>query len=357
MSVKIAGVRQTVTLTLFMKNCFTIPVIFIIAFISTSIILTSCKKDNGDETTVFAVTSKSATNVGQGWATLNGSVNPENRVCTLSFEYDTTTAYNYFISATPETVSGDTTKNVYANLSGLSPDTKYYFRLKAEYPGGTTYGSDLAFTTTSLSQMDISFNPDLDYGSVTDIDGNIYKTIVIGTQTWMAENLKTARYNDGTVIPFVPVASTWAALSTPGYCWYHNDSVSYGVLFNWYAVSSDNVCPQGWHVPDDEDWTILINYLGGENNAGAKLKETGTVHWTVPNYGATNESGFTALGAGYRNLNGVFSSIKQKGYWWSTTEYSSTQAHYNAMGYNYSNTDNSSTFKESGFSVRCVKDN
>jgi len=323
-----------------------------------SLAVTSCKKDEEEEeTSGFAVTTKNASNVGRGWATLNGSVNADNKVCTISFEYDTSTEFKNSVSGTPGTLSSDTTKSVYANLSGLNSGTEYFFRLKAEYSGGTTYGSEISFTTTSPRSFSIVFNPGLVYGSVTDIDGNVYKTISIGTQTWMAENLKVTKLNDGTIIPFTPVSTTWYSATSASYCWYNGDSLGYGALYNWHAAGSDKLCPAGWHVPSDAEWSILVTYLGGESGAGAKLKESGTAHWSVPNSGATNESGFSALPGGYRVNVGTYNSIKQKGYWWSSTAFSSTEAYYRSMGYNYSNIDRTSTSKVSGFSVRCVSDN
>ena len=133
--------------------------------------------------------------------------------------------------------------------------------------------------------------------TATDIDGNVYHTVTIGTQIWMVENLKTTRYNDGSPIPFVTDSSSWSNLTTPGYCWYNNDTTNkntYGALYNWFAVNTGKLAPTGWHVPTDDEWTTLTTYLGGESIAGGKLKETGTTHWRTPNAGATNEIGFTA---------------------------------------------------------------
>jgi Fibrobacter succinogenes major domain (Fib_succ_major). len=203
-------------------------------------------------------------------------------------------------------------------------------------------------------------------GTVTDIEGNIYNTVTIGTQTWMAENLKTTKYNDGTTIPNVTDWTAWAALTTPSYCWYNNDATTYkatyGALYNWYTVNSTsnggkNVCPTSWHVPTDAEWTTLTTYLGGESVAGGKLKETGTAHyWISPNIGATNETGFTALPGGYRYYSGAYSSIGSYGLWWSSTETSSTSAWGRHMHYAYSDVLRTNFNKPSGFSVRCSRD-
>jgi uncharacterized protein (TIGR02145 family) len=195
--------------------------------------------------------------------------------------------------------------------------------------------------------------------TVTDIDGNVYHTVKIGTQVWMAENLKTARYNDGTSIPLVTSGSTWANLTTPGYCFYENDAsvnkATYGAMYNWYTVSTGKLCPGGWHVPSDVEWTTLTNYLGGENAAGGKLKQTGLSLWSSPNDGATNSSGFTALPAGYRQEDGSFYNINDDDMWWSSTLNKPRVAWGRNVNYNYNYVTIDSYDKNYGFSVRCIK--
>ncbi len=205
----------------------------------------------------------------------------------------------------------------------------------------------------------------------TDGDNNNYPVIGIGTQTWMAENLKTTKYNDNTAIPIVSDNAAWAGLSTPAYCWHNNDEATnkniYGALYNWYSVSATtngdkNVCPTGWHVPSDEEWTILTDYVGGESVAGGKLKENGTIHWDSPNTAASNSSGYTALPAGYRyyadgSFDGVGYGVNKCGYWWSSTEGSATGAWARGMFYDYSSVYRSiSQSKNGAFSVRCLQD-
>jgi len=195
---------------------------------------------------------------------------------------------------------------------------------------------------------------------VKDIDGNIYGTVTIGTQTWMVENLKTTSYNDGTTIPLVTDNTVWSNSTTPAYCWYNNDEATYGntygALYNWYVVETGNVCPTGWHVPTDAEWTILTDYLGGTSVAGGKLKDTGTTHWTSPNTGATNETGFTALPGGCRGSGGSFDDVGRFGYWWSSTEISSTNAWFRVVNYLFATIVRSNYNKEFGFSVRCLRD-
>jgi uncharacterized protein (TIGR02145 family) len=193
----------------------------------------------------------------------------------------------------------------------------------------------LRFTTPVNSE--ILFNPEINYGLVSDIDGNSYKTVQIGGQKWMAENLRTTIYNDGTPIRNVTDDDEWMNLNASGlpdteqaaYCWYNNDALSfqanYGALYTWYAVQSDKLCPSGWHVPSPDEWGILIEHLGSRDFGGGKLKEAGTSHWLAPNTAATNETGFTALPGGSRDFNTdlqtTFFGINTTGGWWSSGQH------------------------------------
>ena len=197
--------------------------------------------------------------------------------------------------------------------------------------------------------------------TVTDYDGNIYHTVTIGTQVWMVENLKTTHYRNGDPIPNVTINRDWFGLSTCAFCWYNNDESTYknpyGALYNWYAVNdSRNICPSGWHIPSEAEWTTLYTYIGGTSVAGGKLKEAGFTHWVSPNTGATNIIGFTALPGGIRSLAGHFMEIGYLGTLWSSTEYGS-----NALDQDFFNSStniNIESFdKRVGISVRCVMDN
>lgn len=325
-----------------------------VVLLSAVMVLSTCKK--AEDTSAPMATTTLASWISQSWATLNGLVNARNRTTLVSFEYDTTINYGRTINAISDTLTGSDNIIESANLLGLKPSTLYHYRIKAVNSEGTSYGSDMTFTTTGIIVSNILFNPDLTYGSVSDNDGNAYKTIMIGTQTWIAENLRTTKLNDNTTIPLVTDDVQWAALTTPGYTWFNNDSVIYGAVYNWYAVSSGTLCPTGWHVPSNDEWNTLTTYLGGDSVAGFKLKEIGTTHWLSPNTGTTNESGFTALPGGYRTSSGTFNNIRTYGYWWSSTEYSPTDAYFRDMYYNYNDVDKSTNIKQGGFSVRCLKD-
>ena len=317
----------------------------------------SCKKSaDTSATNTPSISSSIPTNIGQKWATLNGVIKINYKITDIYFEYDTnSTIFSHSIVSSPDTINSDISTSIHANLTGLTPGTMYYFRVKVAGSSSTLYSSVSSFATTNPKESAITFNTGLTYGSVVDIDNNVYKTIIIGAQTWMAENLKTTRYNNGTAIQFVPDASTWTTTASPAYCWYKNDSVVYGALYNWYAISAGNICPTGWHVPGDVEWATLTTSLGGDSIAGGKLKETGIVHWLTPNSNSTNETGFTALGGGYVNIIGNYGNMNRSGYWWSSTEASSVDGYYSFMSYNTRNVSRNNGSKSSGFSVRCLK--
>jgi uncharacterized protein (TIGR02145 family) len=211
----------------------------------------------------------------------------------------------------------------------------------------------------------IHLNPYLTYGSVIDIDSNIYKTITIGTQTWMAENLKTTRYHNGDLIGTTRRLNI-SRKSTPKYQWaYGGDEknvATYGRLYSWYAVTdSRNICPTGWHVSTNNEWTTLANYLGGERVAGDKLKETGTTHWYSPNKGATNESGFTALPAGSRLDKlwdfKIYTQMGQSGHFWTATEsVEDKSCAWRRLIYQGQDLHMGWASKKIGWPVRCIKD-
>jgi large repetitive protein len=197
------------------------------------------------------------------------------------------------------------------------------------------------------------------FGTVTDIDGNLYYTIIIGDQEWMMENLRVTRYRNGATIPNVTDNTEWSALTTGAYRHYDNNSSNgdtYGVLYNWYSISHNTtIAPEGWHVPTNDEWQVLIDYLGGDAIAGGKMKETGTTHWVAPNTGATNESGFTALPGGYCGPYGDFSSMGWGGYFWSATEHVSTNAYDCRLYALDSEVSQSYFYKRAGYAVRCLR--
>ena len=294
-------------------------------------------------------TTQAAINLSATGATLSGTVNANGSSTSVSFEYGTSTSYGHTATPVLDQITGNYNVTEYAAITGLTQNTTYHFRIKAVNPAGTTYGNDLTFTTINGATQ------------VTDADGNIYNIITIGTQFWLKENLKTTKYNDGTAIPNVTDNTAWSTTTTGAYCDYANtpaNSATYGRLYNWYVVGSNNpknVCPTGWHVATDDDWTTLTTYLGGELVAGGKLKETGTTHWTSPNTGATNETGFTALPGGYRSQSGSFGLSGSYGFWWTATEGGTDFAFYRYMFNTSSSLSSGDNEKHGGFYVRCLK--
>ena len=225
--------------------------------------------------------------------------------------------------------------------------------------------------TTSLQIIVDSVAP----GVVTDVDGNEYTTVKIGNQWWMVENLRVAHYRDGTSIPLVYSNSSWALATKGAYCYYDlnsNNITEYGLLYNFHAVDNNKgLAPEGWHVASSEEWKELEMYLGMTQeqadltlwrgtDEGGKLKETGTVHWSTPNTGATNETGFTAIPGGYRRGdNALYEGIGTIAYFWTstgTTSSNSTYALTRALGYNEARISRTGSLRVWGFSVRCVKD-
>jgi uncharacterized protein (TIGR02145 family) len=244
------------------------------------------------------------------------------------------------------TSDGSGTGSFLSSITGLVSGTGYYVRAYATNLAGTSYGNEFLFVMPIL-----------------DVDGNIYSSVMIGDQVWMSQNLKTTRFSDNTTIPMVADNSVWSNLSTPGYCWYKNDDYTnkpnYGALYNWFAVNTGKLCPDGWHVPGEKEWTALEDYLGGEGITSGLLKEGGTEHWVTPNESATNKYGFTALPGGYRTglYVGSFRTKRFYGWWWTDTEIDLSGARARLMTYDSREIAAGTALKKNGYSVRCVKDN
>lgn len=195
--------------------------------------------------------------------------------------------------------------------------------------------------------------------TVTDIDGNVYNTVTIGTQVWMQENLKVTKLNDGTPMTLVINDNDWGSNTVPSYSWSGNDANTkniYGILYNCYCVMTNKLCPSGWHVPTDTEWTTLTDFLGGVDVAGGKMKEKGTTHWLSPNTDATNESGFTGLPAGYRHGWSTADQVGEYAYFWSSTlREASGENLLRDLGFNRSECLRYDNQYENGLSIRCIK--
>ena len=322
------------------------------------IFASSCKKDddnngdnNGDNNAGIPVlTTAAVTDITQTTAKSGGNITSDSGATVTARGICWSTNQTPTISDN-KTTDGTGAGEFFSIMSGLSPNTTYYVRAYATNSSGTGYGSVVSFTTQGGSAS-----------TFTDTrDGNVYQTVTIGNQVWMAENLK--------YLPSV-VGSAPGSPTTPYYYVYGYNGTNvadakatlnystYGVLYNWPAAV--NACPTGWHLPSDVEWTELIDYLGS-CIAGGRLKATGTIEagtglWYDPNTGATNETGFTALPGGGRGTNGVLGYLGRGGYWWSATEYDTSGAWYRNMSFGSSGVGSYDDDKGLGFSVRCLRD-
>jgi uncharacterized protein (TIGR02145 family) len=215
--------------------------------------------------------------------------------------------------------------------------------------------SVLFFLLATSCKKDEADNPE----TVTDIDGNVYNTVTIDSQVWMKENLKVTMLNDGTLLTLVINDNDWGSNTVPSYSWSGNDANTkniYGILYNCYCVMTNKLCPTGWHVPTDAEWTALTDFLGGEAVAGGKMKEKGTSHWLSPNTDATNESGFTGLPAGYRHKWQPADQVGEDAYFWSSTlREVSGENWLRSLGSTGSDCSRFDNQYENGLSIRCIK--
>ncbi len=323
-----------------------------------------CVEDESTEIVIPSLTTQPISDITLNTATTGGVITSDGGSTVTARGVCWSTSQN------PTTDNGKTTDGAGTgsytnNLSGLTANTTYYVRAYATNSVGTAYGAQVCFTTT--------------LAGIFDGDGNVYTTVTIGTQTWLKENLKTTTCNDGTAIPLVTDATAWEALSSPAYCWYNNDEAGYkaiyGALYNWYAVDAasngnKNVCPSGYHVPTDAEWTVLTDYLTnngyGYEGSGDDIAKAIAATWGWKSYttagtpgndpGSNNSSGFTAVPGGLRISSGTFVDIGYIGFWWISTESPTTSAW---LRYIFSNGPNISRIdytKTYGFSVRCVGD-
>ncbi len=305
--------------------------------------------------TVPVVTTVAATTITQTTASSGGDVISDGggTVTARGVCWSTDTTPTMADSVTSD---GSGTGGFSITLTNLTANTVYHVRAYATNGAGTGYGNEVSFATLPAAADT----------TVTDIDGNVYKTVRIGDQLWMADNLRTTRYSNGDPIPHVTDRVAWVALTTPAYCWYGDSETTfgatYGALYNWYAAdsaSNDNrsICPAGWHIPTEAEWTTLTTYLGGIDVAGGKMKEAGTSHWLAPNTGATNGSKFSGLPGGYRGYtNGAYDNVGLFGHWWSSTSRDASQAWGEGLFALEAPANHSPSVKKNGFSIRCVKD-
>ena len=236
-----------------------------------------------------------------------------------------------------------------SSITGLSANTTYYVKAYATNNTGTAYGNEQTFTTLQGGGTG---------STLIDIDGNAYDTVIIGNQAWMKQNLTVTRFNNGDSIPLVILDNQWISQTSAANCYVNNNinnNAVYGRLYNYYTVSDTrNICPVGWHVPTDAEWTILEDTLGGLLVAGGKMKETGISHWTSPNSFATNSSNFTGLPGGKRGSDGTYSIFGNSSYWWSSTTLGSAGI-YRRLDFDVASVIESTHSFKNGLSIRCIK--
>jgi len=245
-------------------------------------------------------------------------------------------------------------------LRGLTSSTMYYARSYAKNSNGVVvYGNEVSFTTSAAAPSFICGT-----STVSDVDNNPYNTVQIGTQCWTQSNLKVSKYRNGDNIPTGLSNSAWQNSTSGAYAIYNNDPVNdglYGKLYNHYAVTdSRGLCPTGWHVPTDAEWTTLVNHLGGSSVVGGALKSTATLPtvggWISPNTGATNSSGFTALPGGLRFNSGNIDEVGHSAYSWSSSVTQVDWAWNRILYFNSGGIFRSMSLRTDGSSVRCLKD-
>ncbi len=274
--------------------------------------------------------------------TILAIVNPGLIPTSVVIEYGTSTSLDNSATISQTPLNGGSDIDMSATIDNLSIGTKYYFRIKAYNQTFVTHSNEFNFTT---------------YG-VADVDGNFYHAIIIGSQEWLQENLKTTHFQNGDPINLMPYDDDWKSATESAYIYYNYDldiGKKYGYLYNFYAASDPrSVCPYGWHVPSLTEWRTLVDFAGGENVAPTKLREPGTAEWSY-NTNADNSTGFTALGGGIRLSYGPYWGYQGSATFWSTTSFASDTQYKYAMRMSSYIVEWQTDSKTAGFSIRCLK--
>lgn len=319
--------------------------IYFICILAVTILMNGCKKATLPEVVTADISELSLTTaVSGGEITSDG----DDEITAKGVCWNTTGSPTISDS---KTIDGKGSENFVSSISGLQAGTVYYLCAYATNSVGTAYGESITFST-----------------KIADVDGNQYFTILIGSQIWMAENLKTTKYNDNAQIPLVTGNTAWSTLTTHGYCWYMNDATAYkslyGAIYNWFAVNSGKLCPTGWHVPTDVEYITLETTLGlpvaqstqwewRGTDQGKQMKKT--TGWNQGENG-TNTSGFSALPGGYRYyVDGNFAGVGLLGYWWTSSAADASTSYYRRLDGNNNGIYRASAPKSAGKSVRCIK--
>lgn len=349
----------------------------ILTFVFIAGIFWSCNKETNEpqnSEAILSVSTISVTEITQTTATSGGSIENTSNIQILSKGVCWSESEMPTVSDN-STSDGSGSDNYSSNLIDLSANTTYYVRTYLITEDSTIYGNQVTFTTNSNQSTNIN------YGTVSDYEGNSYKTIIIGTQTWMAENLRSEKYNDGTAISLITDSLEWYSTSDAGYCYYNNNSVfksTYGALYNNAAVQSGKLCPTGWHIPTKAEWQTLLDYLSnnGNNYDGTTVSNKVAIAmseyngWTyTTGMGCVgnndyetfhNRSGFSAKPAGYRlpmnlGISSYLYSTSQTN-WWASDMANSEMGNAVKIDNLYPDVKVTSLMIHAGASIRCVKD-
>lgn len=337
----------------------------------------SCKQESTKIKTAPIVKTNEVINITETSAIISGSI--------ISDGGDEINTKGLCWSTTENPTLNDNniyTDSLISKITELKLNTTYYVRAFARNRIDISYGNSVTFRTIKP----FYFNSNIDYGNLTDIEGNIYKTITLGNQEWMAENLNVKKYNDNTNIPNIVDDVEWQNLTTGSFCYFNNDTCMasiFGALYNWYAVNTDKLCPTGWHIPTENEWTTLELFLQKNgynfdesidldnnretNNKIAKSLASSEIWINVPieetNIGSpnfnkinNNSTGFSAVPGGGRYFYGESRGYFNTGLWWTATDFDNLNAYYRIIyaGENYMNSLGSN--KTAGYSIRCLKD-
>lgn len=320
------------------------------------VFVVGCGKDDGGKTpsdptvitTIPTVITSSVSDISSTTAICGGNITSENGSSVTARGVCWSTSEEPTI-ADSKTTDGTGSGIFTSNITDLTPETTYYVRAYATNEKGTGYGQSVTFTTIQEESI-----------TVIDADGNEYQTVTIGSQKWMAENLKTTKYNDGTSIPNISENAAWDGLTTGAFCTYFNDAVNksiYGNLYNWFAVETGKLCPTGWHVPSDAEWNTLTDYLSTHGFDGTQGKALKDQQGWYNNGNGTDDYGFTAKPGGSRQNAGFFANIVSNGYWWTSTSDNAYDVSVKNISFDKDVVSTYTYYKKYGFSIRCIRNN
>lgn len=337
-----------------------IKISIILCFFISFTLIDGCKKKEEDKNTPVVITNP-VTDITSTTAKLNGDAwCPDSDMERLPYSFSEK-GFCYSNTPNPTTSSNKikigTSDGEYSYTVGVGAATSYYVKAYAIYEKGTLYGAEVNFTTLPMESITYDYNANSNSTPVFDNEGNMYHTVFIGGKQWMSDNLKVTKYNDGTEIPNITDSIQWKNATSGARCDLYNaptNSPKLGCYYNWDAVNnSAGICPAGWHVPTEAEWDVLADSVG--SYSVMKIKEKGQNHWNLGYPAATNSTGLTILGSGYRDTKGQFQDYKSYGNFWTATQYNTSNAYCRKIYYQDDELTSNNVSKKYGYSVRCVK--